>query len=111
MSLNVTAVSAATPLLPTGRAPSARPAQPADTEAVIVDVSTIPSSPPPEVSDAIAIAGQSHAQLAAAGRQLCFNIDDRTGKVRVEVHDIRGNVLFTIPSSKALEIAEGGSLS
>jgi hypothetical protein len=28
----------------------------------------------------------------------------------VEVHDTHGNVLFTVPSSKVLDIAGGGSL-
>ncbi|MGO9898555.1 MAG: hypothetical protein ACLP0J_02420 [Solirubrobacteraceae bacterium] len=69
-----------------------------------------PSSPPPEVHDAIAVAGQSYAQLAAADRNLRFSIDDRTGKVSVAVHDLRGNLLFTVPSSKALDLAAGGTL-
>ncbi len=111
MSLNVTAVYAATPLPPIGRAPATRPAQPAGSEAVIVDVGAIPSSPPPEVHDAIALASQAPAQLAAVGQQLRFNIDDRTGRVTVEVHDMKGNVLFTVPSSKALDIADGDTLS
>ncbi|MGO9752260.1 MAG: hypothetical protein ACLP22_12280 [Solirubrobacteraceae bacterium] len=108
MSLNVTAVSAATPLLAVGRTAPARPAQDAGSDAVIVDLS--PSSPPPEARDAIAVAGQSSAQLAAADCDLRFNINERTGKVSVAVHDLRGSVLFTVPSSKALDIAAGGTL-
>ncbi len=108
MSLNVTAVSAATPLPAVGRTAPARPAQDAGSDAVIVDLS--PSSPQPEARDAIAPAGQSYAQLGAADRQLRFNINDRTGKVSVAVHDVRGDVLFTVPSSKALDIAASGTL-
>ena len=108
MSLNVAAVSAATPLPAVGRIASAPPAQDAGSDAVIVDLSA--SGPPPEVHDAIAVAGKSYTQLAAADRHLRFDMDDRTGKVSIEVHDLRGNVLFTVPSSKALEIAAGGVL-
>jgi uncharacterized FlaG/YvyC family protein len=70
----------------------------------------MPFSPPPEVHAAIAVASQSFARLAATDRQLRFNINDRTGKLSVEVHDLRGNVLFTVPSSMALDIAAGGAL-
>jgi hypothetical protein len=108
MSLNVTAVSAATPLLAVGRTALARPAQDAGSDAVIVDLSL--SSPRPEERDAIAPAGQSSAQLGATDRELRFNINDRTGKVSVAVHDLRGHVLFTVPSSKALDTAASGTL-
>ena len=39
-----------------------------------------------------------------------FHIDDRTGQLSVEVHDLQGNVLFTVPATKALDVAAGGSL-
>ena len=80
--------------------------------AVNVDISTgaIPASPPPEVHDAIAVAAQSHQKLASINRELQFKINDSTGKLTVEVHDLKGNLLFTVPASKALDIAGGGSL-
>ncbi len=108
MSFNITAVSAATSPPSVARTSPARPTQDAGADSVMVD--TIPASPPPEVHDAIAAAGQAYAQLAATDRQLHFNVDARTGQVSVEVHDLRGNVLFTVPSSKALDIAAGGAL-
>ena len=43
-------------------------------------------------------------------RGLSFKIDDRTGKVVVSVHNNAGQVLFTVPASKALDVASGGSL-
>ena len=75
-----------------------------------VKVDTIPASPPAEVHAAIAVAANAHAKLTASGRGMHFKIDDATGKVIVEVHDANGNLLFTVPPSKALDVAAGGSL-
>jgi hypothetical protein len=107
MSLNVTAVCAATPLPVVGRTAPARPAQDAGSDAVIVDLT--PSSPRPEERGAIAPAGQSSAQLGATDRQLRFTINDRTGKVSVAVHDLRGHVLFAVPSTNVLDSAPSGT--
>ena len=90
------------------RATEARAPSVAPDAAVHVDMSS--SSPPPEVHDAIAVAAQSYTRLQQANRQLSFQIDDRTGKLTVEVHDLKGNLLFTVPAAKALDIAGGGSL-
>jgi hypothetical protein len=79
-------------------------------DAVKVDVSSIPASPPDEVLDAMGVAAGVYDHLAARDRGLSFKIDDATGKVVVAVHDAEGKVLFTVPASKALEIASGGSL-
>ena len=75
-----------------------------------VRVDTIPATPPPEVHDAIAVAAQSYEQLHQSERHLSFHVDGRTGKLSVEVHDLQGNVLFTVPSKKALDIAAGDLL-
>ena len=100
------------PVRATGR--TAGPQAPAGAganDAVKVDVgSGIPSSPPQEVLDAMGVAAQAHDRLAAADRGLSFKIDDATGKVVVSVHDNAGQVLFTVPGSKALDIASGGEL-
>jgi hypothetical protein len=80
-------------------------------ESVKVDVSNpIPASPPAEVLDAMGTAASAADRLAAQDRALSFSVDAATGKVTVAVHDTDGNVLFTVPGSKALEIAGGGSL-
>jgi uncharacterized FlaG/YvyC family protein len=62
------------------------------------------------VLDAMGVAAAQHDKLAAQGRGLSFKIDDATGKVVVAVHDDHGKVLFTVPASKALDFASGGSL-
>ena len=77
-------------------------------EAVTVD--TIPFSPPPEVHDAIGVAAQFYEKLHASGHELGFAIDPTTSKVVIEVKDTQGNLLWTAPPSKALEIAAGAPL-
>jgi hypothetical protein len=72
----------------------------------------IPSSPPPEVLDAIDAAGRVARELHAQGRELHFvppdeGTDDR---VRIEVRDLDGNVLRTIPASELLDVATGAPL-
>jgi hypothetical protein len=95
------------------RAYSAQPpskSNPTD-PAVKVEVgNAIPASPPAEVLDAMGTAAKSYDHLAATSRALSFKIDEATGRVLVSVHDPEGKVLFTVPGSKALEIAGGGSL-
>jgi len=82
----------------------------AATDAVKVEVGSIPASPPDEVLNAMGVASGVYDHLAARGRGLSFKIDDATGKLVVSVHDAQGKVLFTVPASKALDIASGGSL-
>jgi hypothetical protein len=91
---------------PAGPGASDGPA--ASNEAVTVD--TIPSTPPEEVLSEMRGASQAYEKLAKSDRHLHFRVDDRTGKLTVEVHDLKGNVLFTVPASKALEVAAGGKL-
>jgi hypothetical protein len=100
------------PVRATGRPPGPQPPNStAPTDAVKVELGGgIPSSPPAEVLDALGTSAQAHARLAAQDRGLSFTIDDRTGKVVVSVHDNAGQVLFTVPNTKALDIASGGSL-
>lgn len=83
----------------------------ASTDAVTVALSGgIPASPPDEVLDAMGVAANAHDQLAAEDRGLSFKVDEKTGKVVVTVRDSNGKELFTVPASKALDIAAGGNL-
>ncbi|MGN6867484.1 MAG: hypothetical protein ACTHMY_03660 [Solirubrobacteraceae bacterium] len=94
---------------------TARSSAPAPAQAVHavdpVTVDTIPASPPPEVQDAIGVANQAYHNLKADGSELRFKINESTGKLSVEVHDTRGNLLFTVPGSTALDVASGQPLS
>ena len=74
-------------------------------EAVTVD--TLPSRPPIEVLEEIAAADQRYQELRSQQRELHFKHDDASNRVVVEVRDLEGNVLRTVPPSKALEIIAG----
>src|ERR1700756_5346200 len=76
-----------------------------------VTVDTVPASPPDEVHDAIGVANQAYHNLQAAGSELRFKINEATGKLTVEVHDTKGNLMFIVPASTALDVASGQPLS
>jgi uncharacterized FlaG/YvyC family protein len=56
------------------------------------------------------VADQAYKNLKANGSEVTFKVDEATGKLQIEVHDTHGNVLFTLPPHKLLDVAEGGSL-
>lgn len=72
----------------------------------------IPSSPPAEVLDAVDAAARVARELRAQGRELRFvpASESGDGRTHVEVRDLDGNVLRTIPPSQALDVATGGPL-
>lgn len=110
MSFDITAVGR-TPLTPVSPIPPVGPPARGVTPATSsVTVDAIPASPPPEVHTAMAVAADAYDKLQAAGREMRFKVDEATGKLRVEVHDVHGNLLFSVPASTALEVAAGGSL-
>jgi hypothetical protein len=104
-----------------GRTPAPAPSQtvrssaPAPAQAAhaadTVTVDTIPASPPPEVHDAIGVANQAYHNLHAEGSELRFKVNESTGKLSVEVHDVHGNLMFTVPASTVLDVASGQPLS
>jgi uncharacterized FlaG/YvyC family protein len=75
-----------------------------------VRLDTIPSQPPESLKAEMDRASQRVDELKADGRQLHFSRDKDSGRVVVEVQDLSGNVLRTIPPSKALAIASGEKL-
>lgn len=66
--------------------------------------------PPDELLEEMGLAAEVYQRLAARGRELRFRLDPPTGRVTVSVHDVDGNMLYTIPPSTALEIASGENL-
>jgi hypothetical protein len=75
-----------------------------------IAVISLPPSPPPEVLDEVAAARDRAAELAANNRELHFTTDQDTGRVIVQVRDLQGNVIRTIPPSHALNVMAGGVL-
>ncbi|HET8758603.1 MAG TPA: flagellar protein FlaG [Solirubrobacteraceae bacterium] len=84
----------------------AGPAAPAADVAVL----SLPAFPPADVLDAVGAAASRAEELAAQNRELHFRKDKETGRVIVEVRDLEGNVIRTIPPSSALEVMSGAAL-
>ncbi len=111
MSFDIGSVGRTPASAPTQSARSSAPAPtPAVPEADTVTVDTIPASPPPEVHEAMGVANQAYHNLQAKGSELRFKINEATGKLSVEVHDVHGNLMFTVPASTALDVASGQPL-
>ncbi len=88
------------------RVPSSGSARPVATPAAaFADV--VGASPPPELAAEVEAAWDAVDQLHAQQRELHFRLDDESGKVHVEVRDLEGNVVRTVPNTEALEIAGG----
>jgi hypothetical protein len=66
--------------------------------------------PPPEVWREVDHAGRVWESLHAQGRELHFDLDDGSGRVSIQVRDLDGNVLRTIPPSEAASIAASGKI-
>jgi flagellar protein FlaG len=85
--------------------PAARTAAAQDTAQL-----SLPASPPAEVLDAVGAAAARAAELRAANRELHFHKDEQSGRVIVEVRDLEGHVIRTIPPSHALDVMAGAAL-
>jgi beta-lactamase class A len=74
-------------------------------QAASARVDAIPASPPREVMDEVLAAQRAIEDMHARGRQLHFEID--SGRVKILLQDLDGNVVKEIAPSHALEIAGG----
>ena len=70
----------------------------------------LPSRPPTDLLKEIEAAGRRWDELRAQRRELHFTHDPHQNRVVVEVRDLEGNVLRTIPPSTALDVIAGGPL-
>ena len=77
--------------------------------AAAVTVDTLPASPPDSVLEEMFAASRVADTLHEQGRELPFE-PTGTGRVVVEVRDLDGNVIRTIPAGKALDVAAGAPL-
>jgi len=68
-------------------------------------VETAPKIPEP-VNTGIAAAAQRYEELRRQGRELRFRVGD-SGNIVVDVCDLEGKVLRTVPSETALDIIGG----
>jgi FlaG protein len=84
---------------------TAKPAPAADAALV-----ALPAAPPHEVREAIGAAAARAAELRSQNRELHFEKDPSSGRVVVQVRDLAGNVIRTIPPSQALDVMSGAAL-
>ena len=77
--------------------------------AAAVTVDTLPASPPDSVLEEMFAASRVANTLHEQGRELHFE-PTGNGRVVVEVRDLDGNVIRTIPAGKALDVAAGASI-
>jgi hypothetical protein len=96
----------------TGPAPRTSPPPKADFDSALdaaVNVSTLPAAPPPAVLEDMHTAARVFEELHAQKRELHFETTG-DGRVIVQVRDLDGNVIRTIPPAKALDVAAGDPL-
>jgi FlaG protein len=70
----------------------------------------IPATPPADVLAEVDRAAARAEELARANRELHFQKDPDSGRIIVQVRDLEGNVLRTIPPSSALDVMSGSGL-
>ena len=68
-----------------------------------VEVS-VPAAPPPDVLDQVSAAARCVEEMARNNRELHFRADEHSSRIIIEVRDMSGNVLRTIPPSKAVDV-------
>jgi flagellar protein FlaG len=91
-----------------GAASPARPAPAAaPTHSAAATADVIGAAPPPELADEVGAAADRAQQMADANRELHFAKDPHSGRIIVQVRDLDGNVVRTIPPSQALDIMSG----
>jgi len=109
MSFDLSAVNPTRPApVESRRAPAVPPVaaqRPGDPESRAAIVDAIPASPPPELRQQMLAAQRAVQDMHERGRELHFEMAG--GRVRIELRDLDGNVLRTIPGSEALAIASG----
>lgn len=110
MNLDVAPVAPSSFSAPNDASASRRESRTAAVARDVGPTGTIPQSPPQEVLDAMDAASRAYQTLRSQGRELRFAQDADTGRMSIEVFDLDGNLLRTIPPSKLLDVATGGDL-
>ncbi len=70
----------------------------------------IPAVPPPDALREVDRAAARADELRLEKRELHFEMDEHSGRVIVEVRDLEGRVIRTIPPSEALDVMSGRPL-
>jgi FlaG protein len=74
------------------------------------EIGGIPAQPPEDALREVDRAAARADELWNDKRELHFEMDEDSGRVIVQVRDVDGRVIRTIPPSEALDILSGGAL-
>jgi flagellar protein FlaG len=86
------------------------PVHPAPGPKRVDTLDIIPAKPPAQVLDEVRAAAKRAEELHAQDRELHFSKDAASGRVVIQVRTAAGDVLRTIPPSKALAVMTGEEL-
>jgi flagellar protein FlaG len=70
----------------------------------------VPPAPTEEAREMVDKAAEVVRQLHEHNRELHFSHDEESNRVVIQVRDLEGNVIKTIPPAKALDILSGAEL-
>ena len=73
-------------------------------------VGDVPPAPTPEARELVAKAAEVVEAMHKNNRELHFSRDEESNRVVIQVRDLDGKVLKTIPPSEVLNIMAGGEL-
>jgi flagellar protein FlaG len=74
------------------------------------EIGGIPATPPPDALREVDRAAARAEELWLEQRELHFAMDEDSGRVIVQVRDLEGRVIRTIPPSEALDVLSGRAL-
>ena len=104
------AASYAVPAAPAAALPQEAPELTKGVEETGTIVGDVPPAPTPEARELVAKAAEVVEQMRKNNRELHFSHDEDSNRVVIEVRDLDGKVLKTIPPSEALNVMAGGEL-
>src|SRR4051794_9207934 len=73
-------------------------------------VGGVPPAPTAEAREMVDKAAERVQELHKQNRELHFSRDERSNRVVIEVRDLDGNVIKTIPPAKLLDVMSGAEL-
>jgi uncharacterized FlaG/YvyC family protein len=74
------------------------------------EIGDVPATPPPDALREVDRAAQRADELWRDQRELHFEMDEDSNRVIVQVRDLDGRVIRTIPPSEALDVLSGKQL-
>jgi hypothetical protein len=110
MDLRIGHLDFTPPTAPAKRAAGNPAAQFALPRTDTADIGGIPAAPPEDALREVDRAAARADELWGDQRELHFEMDADSGRVVVQVRDLDGRVIRTIPPSEALDVLSGGSL-